>query len=82
MNRRLFLTSLMQLLACAAILKSQDEMRKPVIIRTKCVGCGDCVRACPAMAISLEKGKAVIDREKCIGCRMCVVTCSFGAPRL
>ena len=82
MNRRLFFSSVIQLLACGSLLRSQDDMRKPVIVRAKCVGCGDCTRVCPAMAIVLEKGKAVIDPKKCIGCRMCVVTCSFGAPRL
>lgn len=54
---------------------------KSIIVKAKCVGCGDCVRSCPVQAITLIKGKAVVDPEKCVGCRLCVITCSYGAPR-
>lgn len=43
----------------------------------KCVGCGACVRDCPAGAISLNP--LTIDKEKCIGCGKCISTCHFGA---
>ncbi|NLO73463.1 MAG: 4Fe-4S binding protein, partial [candidate division WS1 bacterium] len=34
-----------------------------------CVGCGRCVAACPAQAISLgPDGKAVVDESLCRGC--------------
>jgi uncharacterized Fe-S center protein len=43
----------------------------------KCIGCGACVRDCPANAITLNP--LTIDKEKCIGCGKCITTCSFGA---
>jgi Fe-S-cluster-containing hydrogenase component 2 len=56
-------------------------VNKSTILKSKCVGCGDCIRACPVTAIKLDRGKAVVDPEKCVGCRMCVITCSYGAAR-
>jgi len=44
-----------------------------------CIGCGMCVRNCPAGAISLENGKAKINYEKCIGCGLCISICPVGA---
>lgn len=69
------------MLGAVALLKAQEDTRKPVIIRSKCVGCGDCARICPVNAIKLERGKASVDQEFCVGCRLCVATCSYGAPR-
>jgi len=40
-----------------------------------CTGCGDCVEACPAGAITLADGKAIIDHETCTGCEACVDAC-------
>lgn len=41
-----------------------------------CLGCGDCVNACPYDAIHIsEKGCAVIDKTKCAGCGECVKAC-------
>jgi ferredoxin len=42
-----------------------------------CLGFGDCLKACPYDAISIdkEKGIAVIDFEKCTGCGLCVSEC-------
>ncbi|MBP7401956.1 MAG: glycyl-radical enzyme activating protein [Clostridia bacterium] len=49
----------------------------------KCVGCGDCVRACPNGAHSLpDVGVHEIDRTRCTLCGACVEACVPGALRL
>jgi len=40
-----------------------------------CIGCGLCVKECPASCIKLVGGHARIAKESCIGCGECVVTC-------
>lgn len=50
----------------------------PDIKKKKCIGCGLCVKKCPAHAISLVKETASIDQAKCIGCAQCVHTCPHG----
>lgn len=56
---------------------------KPEVNRERCTACGQCIRWCPAGAISLAgKGgerKAVIDHELCMGCGECTVMCFEGA---
>jgi len=69
------------LLLCLLVFASAQAVNKSTILKSKCVGCGDCIRACPVTAIKLDRGKAVVDPEKCVGCRMCVITCSYGAAR-
>jgi uncharacterized Fe-S center protein len=44
-----------------------------------CIGCGMCVKNCPAGALSIENGKAKIDYNKCIGCGFCISVCPVGA---
>lgn len=50
--------------------------------RTKCVGCGLCVKGengCPTEAISIgEDKKVVINQDACIGCGVCVNRCKLG----
>jgi len=42
-----------------------------------CLGFGDCLKACPYDAISIdkEKGIATVDIDKCTGCGLCVGEC-------
>jgi len=41
-----------------------------------CLGCGDCVKACPYGAIFIsERGVAEVNASKCTGCGRCTRTC-------
>lgn len=46
---------------------------------TKCIGCGECFKICPAGAHALQEGVHVVDREKCIRCGECAKECYAGA---
>ena len=48
-----------------------------------CTGCGACMRACPAKAITGEKKKPHnIMQEVCVRCRNCYETCKFNSIRI
>jgi NADH:ubiquinone oxidoreductase subunit F (NADH-binding)/(2Fe-2S) ferredoxin len=50
------------------------------IMPDKCIGCGACLRACPAEAIVGGKRMVhVIDQDKCVKCGTCIEGCKFGA---
>lgn len=40
-----------------------------------CTGCGACVEACPAGAISIQDGKARVDVAGCLECGVCQDEC-------
>ncbi len=50
-------------------------MNKPVPSKNKCIGCGDCMRACPRECIQIIDKLAVMDYEKCIRCFCCHELC-------
>ena len=48
--------------------------------KSKCAGCGACLRACPHGAIRMgEDGKAFIDQKRCQKCGTCQEICPFNA---
>lgn len=43
---------------------------------TQCVGCGNCIKACPRGAVSVPQGiVAKVDSEQCVGCGLCAKAC-------
>lgn len=47
-------------------------------IAYKCIGCGECVKACPRGQLKLEKGRITVG-EFCPGCGYCLKACKQGA---
>ncbi len=45
------------------------------IDKDKCIGCGACVKDCPASHLRIEDKKAVIQNDMCIGCGHCYAIC-------
>ena len=55
----------------------------PKVKQKKCIGCGTCMKKCPAEAISFnENKKAYINPDKCIGCGECILLCPVGAIQI
>jgi uncharacterized protein (DUF362 family) len=49
--------------------------------RSKCTRCGNCERACPVSAITMQN-YAVPDQSKCIRCFVCFELCEFDAIKV
>jgi len=45
----------------------------------KCIGCGECVEACPFDFRKVVDDKISVDTDKCIGCGRCIDVCKNGA---
>ncbi len=56
---------------------------RPTFDPAKCISCGQCVRACPAKALTLpSRTIPVLDKKTCIGCACCHEVCPKGAIRM
>ena len=56
-----------------------EGFRGKIEINEKCISCGACVRACPALAIKLDKTKISVWTMRCINCCRCVEVCPVKA---
>lgn len=55
---------------------------RPSVRKKECIGCGKCMKLCPAKAISIKEKCSVIDRSKCIRCFCCQEFCPVGAIKV
>lgn len=55
---------------------------KPVFIKSKCVGCGECAKCCPAKVIEIKDKKAKADLSRCIRCFCCQELCPIHAVKI
>lgn len=69
-------------------LKLPGYFRGKVVVRAElCVGCGLCVRDCPAFALELERRsrqefRLIYYQDRCAYCGQCVDSCRSGAIAL
>jgi len=54
-------------------------VQRPAVDIHLCKACGECLRYCPAKAISLEQEGLAFDYEKCIRCYCCIEVCPHAA---
>jgi len=59
--------------------KMRQHSALKLSISDKCERCGECIKHCPAGAITIDDVKAHIDTDKCIGCAECLIVCKFDA---
>jgi uncharacterized protein (DUF362 family)/ferredoxin len=54
----------------------QQREPRPLFDRSRCTGCGRCVKICPAKALSLDNDRRiVVDYQACIRCYCCHEVC-------
>jgi uncharacterized protein (DUF362 family)/NAD-dependent dihydropyrimidine dehydrogenase PreA subunit len=54
-------------------------LRRAPVSNSRCTGCGVCLRACPAGAVTIEKGRAKMKKGVCIMCLCCHEMCPENA---
>lgn len=58
---------------------SATHTRRPLVNRSRCIGCGKCENIASCTAITLEKGKAAITESQCEKCGFCASICPVKA---
>ncbi|MFA4889168.1 MAG: DUF362 domain-containing protein [Candidatus Omnitrophota bacterium] len=68
-------------MGCAARIGKlqQHSDISPIVYEEKCIGCAECLKACPVNAIQIKNKKSVINGLKCIGCATCIAACPVSA---
>jgi pyruvate formate lyase activating enzyme len=71
-------------LRCLWCQNPESQGFQPVIFfdADKCVGCGQCVQACPEGAIQVIEGKSKTNRDQCKGHGNCIEVCLYEARSL
>jgi pyruvate formate lyase activating enzyme len=59
--------------------EGQDSRPELVYRKSRCIGCGECVKSCKRGAISLLSGYISVDRADCLVCGNCSNACSSDA---
>lgn len=54
---------------------AQHNGSTPHISARKCIGCGNCMKACANDGVHVIDHKAVIDEQNCVGCGNCFAYC-------
>ncbi|MHC1742056.1 MAG: DUF362 domain-containing protein [Syntrophobacteraceae bacterium] len=62
-------------------LSRRHLIQRPVTEKSLCKNCGDCLRYCPAHAVSQQGKEIRFDYDRCIRCYCCVEVCPHGALR-
>jgi len=63
--------------------ESQNPQPEIMYHRTKCVGCGTCLEACPCNAIEPDEQYGLVtDKDKCNACGQCAKLCPYDAREL
>ena len=62
--------------------ESQRRPKELMVFHDRCTLCGECVKRCPAQAISLTQDAVVLDRDACTACGVCTDWCLNNAREI